>query len=903
MKAKEEEESKREGRKETEEEQKERERIRNEIREREQERIVRVFISSTFRDMQEERDVLVKKVFPEIKELCREKEVTFVEIDLRWGITEEQAKRGEVIPICLAEIDGSRPYFIGLLGERYGWVPSTKEIDEDLISDQPWLEDHPGKSATELEIVYGVLQNPEMADHAFFYFRDPAYFQTIPEEKRKDYEEEQEASKAKLARLKERIRTSGLPVRENYKRPEEVGELILADLKQIITTKYPKGSEKSPLEREREQHQAFAKSRERVYIGRKEYYERLDRHVKGTEEEERGRPLVVLGESGAGKTALLANWLQQYQEEHPEAFVVAHFIGSTPASTDYGQIMKRLMEEIKAHYQLEEEVPVEIEQMREALPTWLVKAATQGRMVLILDGLNQLEEREAGKAEAQELHWLPRIFPANVRVLMSTLPGRSLEAVRERGWPTMTVEPLDPAGKEQLIIEYLEQYRKRLDQGQIKKLVDTEATNNPLYLRVLLEELRIFGKYEELDTRIRYYLEAKTPVALYEKIITRWEEDYERDRKGLVRDALSILWGARYGLTEEEMLDMVKGERDARLPRAIWSPLYLAMKDSLVSRSGLLTFFHDYLRTAVEKKYLSGKEWKLAVHQVLADYFEDQPITPRKLAELPWQLFHAEAWGELKTCLVDLEIFELLMKEGRRYELLGYWLELETQAQYDMADTYAQALTQYEEVKPAENLGVSMALVASFLKEAGRYSKAEPHARRALAITEQALGKDHPDTGTRLNNLALLLVDMGRYEEAEPLFQRTLAIIEQALGKDHSTTGASLNNLASLLGHMGRYEEAEPLHRRALAITEQALGPDHPDTGANLNNLAGLLMSMGRYEEAEPLYRRALAIIEQALGKDHSTTGASLDNLAHLLGSMGRYEEAEPLHRRAVAIT
>jgi len=66
-----------------------------------------------------------------------------------------------------------RPYFVGILGERYGWVP--REISEDLIQAQPWLREHvqQGKSVTELEILHGVLNDPQMATHAFFYFRDP----------------------------------------------------------------------------------------------------------------------------------------------------------------------------------------------------------------------------------------------------------------------------------------------------------------------------------------------------------------------------------------------------------------------------------------------------------------------------------------------------------------------------------------------------------------------------------------------------------------------------------------------------------------------------------------------------------------------------------------------------------
>ncbi|MCB0712318.1 MAG: hypothetical protein KDD67_08325 [Ignavibacteriae bacterium] len=46
-----------------------------------------LFISSTFRDIGEEREHLVKKSFPEIHVLCRERGVTFTEVNLRWGLT------------------------------------------------------------------------------------------------------------------------------------------------------------------------------------------------------------------------------------------------------------------------------------------------------------------------------------------------------------------------------------------------------------------------------------------------------------------------------------------------------------------------------------------------------------------------------------------------------------------------------------------------------------------------------------------------------------------------------------------------------------------------------------------------------------------------------------------------
>ncbi len=55
-----------------------------------QERQIRVFISSTFRDMHAERDRLVKVVFPQLRRLCESRGVTWGEVDLRWGVSRER---------------------------------------------------------------------------------------------------------------------------------------------------------------------------------------------------------------------------------------------------------------------------------------------------------------------------------------------------------------------------------------------------------------------------------------------------------------------------------------------------------------------------------------------------------------------------------------------------------------------------------------------------------------------------------------------------------------------------------------------------------------------------------------------------------------------------------------------
>ena len=192
--------------------------------------------------------------------------------------------------------------------------------------------------------------------------------------------------------------------------------------------------------------------------------------------------------------------------------------------------------------------------------------------------------------------------------------------------------------------------------------------------------------------------------------------------------------------------------------------------------------------------------------------------------------------------------------------------------------------------------------VGWYLDDRARYREAEPLYQRALAIREQQLGPEHPDTATSLNNLALLYRAQGKYEQAEPLYQRALEIDEEAFGPEHPELATDLNNLALLYDNQGKYEQAEPLYQRALAIREQQLGPEHPDTASSLNNLAVLYRAQGKYEQAEPLYQRALAILEQQLGPEHPSTATSLNNLALLYQDQGKYEQAEPLYQRALAI-
>jgi tetratricopeptide (TPR) repeat protein len=256
------------------------------------------------------------------------------------------------------------------------------------------------------------------------------------------------------------------------------------------------------------------------------------------------------------------------------------------------------------------------------------------------------------------------------------------------------------------------------------------------------------------------------------------------------------------------------------------------------------------------------------------------------------------------ACTKLIDTYALNLSESA-YLLNRTAFYLDDQAQYPQAEPlYQRALAIREQVLGPQHPDTALSLnnLAFLYYNQGKYAEAEPLYQRALTIREQVLGPQHPDTANSLNNLAVLYANQGKYEQAEPFSQRALTISEQVLGPQHRATARSLNNLAELYRKQGKYAEAEPLYQRALIISEQVLGPQHPDTARYLNNLAFLYEDQGKYAEAEPLYQRALAIKEQVLGLQHPSTATSLNNLAGFYEGQGKYAEAEPLLKRALAI-
>jgi tetratricopeptide (TPR) repeat protein len=830
--------------------------------------------------MQDEREYLIKHIFPELRAICRDRGVEFTEIDLRWGVTEEEAQQGKVVKICLEEIDRCRPYFIGILGERYGWTPNKQDVqkDTDLLTTYPWINDciEKGISVTEMEVLYGVLNNPRMEDHTYFYFRDPS--RTNPE-----FKETDEQLKAKLTDLKDRIRESSFPVHEDFPDPVKLGELVRNDLLEVINKNFPLDEAPTPLEQQRRAHNAYALTRRKAYVTRPHYIELLDKHAENEEQ-----PLVIIGDSGSGKSSLISYWAHHHRKLHPEAFIITHFVGASSSGAGHLGIIQRIMEEIHERYQLQDEVPATPEALEKEFPNWLAKVQKEP-LILILDALDHLP------GDSKFLRWLPRHFPPHIRTIISVTRGATFDVLCKNGFPILEIELLNEAERDQLIVGYLGQFRKALSYDQRLAIIEEEKTANPLFLRTLLEELRIFGLFEELDNKIKHYVSSRDLSDLFQRVLARMEGDYGTEN---LETILGLLWVARRGLSETELLEI------SGVSRLQLSVLLQALEFQLMRHNGLLDFYHVYLREAAQIRYYNAKgdaevEITRQARLRIANYFEHIELCPRKAEELPWQLAEAAEIERLKHCLASIPMFLEFAQGEKYYELLGYWRKVGDLAV--MENIYADNITFHYATRDDKDEAEAYKALGDFLRQCGRFTSAEPLLRRSLELQELAYGAENPKAAASGFELARLLFFKGAYDESAKIFAHTLEVQQKIFGNEHPETVRSLFHLAQVNYQQGRFAEAEVLYRQALEISRTTLGEEHQDTARIYNNLGHLRKERGDLSESEKLYRNAYQIWERTIGVDHPLTTFAIYNLAHLLHIKGDRGAAEPLFRQALS--
>jgi tetratricopeptide (TPR) repeat protein len=953
---------------------------------------IRVFISSTFKDMHTERDYLVKYVFPELRERCLRKGIHLVDIDLRWGVTEKEAEEGKALAICLDEIENCRPFFIGILGERYGWTPNHYDLPNDKRYD--WIKSlENGYSITALEIYQGIINNPQMQPRAFFYFRDSDFIKDVPVAKQDDVKSENHESAIKLKLLKEKIKQTFLSntydyhITEGYKcaykglkinwsrikddiksklNSEDVKELdkltlkdniitnkeyelLSPDLKEIINRysvvylsnleefgnkvqeqlwqaieeMYPLDeSENDPLQIENKYHENVIDQITRIFVGRNHLISGINNFIQGKNDQ----PLFINGRSGSGKSALLAKIFQIYKNENPDAVCIARFIGASPASKNILKLIENLIQQLGVELGF---IP-DTSRFSRSDDLWkyfkevLLDKTKSIKILLIIDAIDQLNPT----ALPYLLTWLPNSLPNNVKIIISSKGGDFTKTAEYRKLPFITIDELNKRDSKEIIETKLGAFRKSLSEIQMSRLLEKEEATNPLYLSIACEELRTFAIFEEIDSLISGL--APDVPGLFEQVLEKLEKDHGQK---LVKDALCYIETSNQGLSEDELLDLLKRDNEEKLPANIWTRLYRNispyLNNSGENKEGLLHFFHQQLSDAVQIRYLNNAEVIRDYNIKLANYaylcykkFPDLVSNTLRFAGI--YIYKSGDYDGLKNFFeyyfsgkVYFSDYEIIFNE-----LIDY-----------ISDHYKSSdekllLNVLQSVKVQQ-----IELFCNFLIKKGIQFKNTGKSNWALECLKTASTSIEKWTieapyivnykyslVIALNETGILMFNMGLKDQAQAIFDKSANVINELvdIAPDNldfqREQSVNYNNIGKTMLTEDKPEEALIMFEKSLMLRKLLL---QKDSGSNsllldiavcYSNIGNAYENLNNWNEAEIFYIKDIEIMEQLLQLDPENStyvreaSITLSRLATTNITLGNYQKAISFSKESIKL-
>ncbi len=499
------------------------------------------------------------------------------------------------------------------------------------------------------------------------------------------------------------------------------------------------------LELEGEAHQRFADERAPVngVVGRQIETTAILDYLSNND----SRFLVVHGSSGSGKTALLAHAAREATRQHSEAISIVRFLGTTTKSSDLRSLLVNLCSELRRFFSLESKLPTDLRDLISEFYDQLERATKDRPIHVFLDALDQLEDADG----ARQLTWLRSSpLPPYAKLVISCLSDSQVDeqaagpfnVLKSRGLLANEVSIqslLFDQARTLLFEKWLPSVRRTVSETQQLAILDqirsstAEECRSPLYLKILFEEAkrwRSFDNIVELGTDVQ---------SLLKGLFDRLEQSAEHGPT--VAAATSYIVSARYGLTENEILEVLFDDPEykawldsatannrhelpadaRRIPVALWSRLRFDLAPYLLERgvsgSTVLYFYHRQVEQYVGEQYLKTKNVRVMRHRRLAEYFAAPAIgtsrvnrsgnspswhdcTPHALLETGYQLEHAEMQSTLGQVLSDFLYLDCRCFHTDPYELLHDFerlvLDVDDCREYlKFVRSHAQALSKY----------------------------------------------------------------------------------------------------------------------------------------------------------------------------------------------------------------
>lgn len=506
--------------------------------------MIEYFISSTFRDMQAERDVLHNLVLPEIKRYANERGEDFEFMDLRWGINTGKENPNEnmakVLSVCLRDVERCQPQMIVLIGDRYGSVPNDETLNRFMAHSTNGIyneSDLKNRSVTEIEILHGILRHPENSDNIIICIREPLEYDTLPTTAQTIYMSSTKDEQKKLTELKEMLISKYPNNILFYSSTWDEQKQCIAGLDafvQQITTRLKENVDniipRDPLCEEEKhcniQEMFFSSARKRFY-GRNRILEHFDEFMS-----DEGKNLFVLrGICGMGKSYLCSQITELYRDEY---YVIPILISYGGSYINALQLMKQVV-------WIAEELCGEGKHFNSCIHTYeewrtetrrLIKVLSEQRRVLIvIDDIDKLYLDE----HKDTWDYLPFYNNKQVKVFVTAQNGYKLPANSKVNYRTLYSElgGLEDGEIKHSILRSLDAMHKELPIYVIDALLRASKYHSPYYLDILMYKLANLSETDFIKINEQLIHNSDSNENLY-----RYIEKIVSETPGTEKDAL-----------------------------------------------------------------------------------------------------------------------------------------------------------------------------------------------------------------------------------------------------------------------------------------------------------------------------------------------------------------------------
>ena len=571
-------------------------------------------------------------------------------------------------------------------------------------------------SATHQEIVLGALAEADAQNHVHVYVR---HIEKLPfDETAKSFIDWNEnkativnGARDRLSDLDRQLRNRLEHNVHDYHSTWQDGKINLGHIERfcedfyhhqvaLIDREIANRPKQSVAEERQNAHLTYAHDRSRNFTGRKRLVTKIDNYLKKQiAAEKTAFPLILLGDGGSGKSALLAYAAMKASEigaaQNP-CLLVRH-IGGVPGIETLTTLLSSLIEDIG--YAYGERLPMgakNILELQRILELSFSLATKDRPLWLFLDGLDHLDADD----NAWSLEWLPQQLPPNVRIVMSVRPSPIADAATRRfARSILPVSAMSLAEGSAMLNAWLADRReaacnagvspsvgRKLTRVQRQNVLASFAeTGSALWLKLAFEEVSKWPSWHQpyslppsIHGLIDYFIDHRLLQ----------EEGHPRI---FVEQALAYITSARFGLSEGELArtlgtdksvreEFMGNEKSARkwehsslLPPIIWSRLHFDLKPYLgivfIDGTFLMRWFHREFSEVLQKKLLASPSDKRAIHSHLAEVFDQ--LAPaenmlyqdtdasgyqinaslRRVMEQPWHLAKAERHDDLNALI------------------------------------------------------------------------------------------------------------------------------------------------------------------------------------------------------------------------------------------------------------